>query len=399
MKHSMYCLGTDILDEGAARVLENVQARAGVRGLTVAAKYHAVRDIYPHNPRRRVATLSPARYFRTGAPDSGGLRLGPQRDALEEACTEGARQAMQISAWVVMLHEDDLSGEGLDWQVNCFGDQLLGNLCPASPKTKRDVLDLVREISGYPVDVLRAEALDYQVLHHGHHHERVLERYDALALWLLGVCFCEYCLEAAGAFGVDGARLGAQVREHLEASFEEERPERPLSLDQVSEVSDEFLSYLSFRQATVASLVATAVEEAGRRGTAVSFIDSSLIASPDGGALAVERGWQRGVDSGLIEQSGASLELPAYVGDPGRLAAELAGYARTVGTKGTRTIVRPGPPDTERQEDLDERVRTIAALKCAEVNFYCYGLYRLSTLDRIRKCLEVLRAESRGDAP
>jgi hypothetical protein len=306
---------------------------------------------------------------------------------------------MQISAWVVMLHEDHLSGEGLDWQVNCFGDQLLGNLCPASPKTKRDVLDLVREICAYPIDVFRAEALDYQVLHHGHHHERILERYDALALWLLGVCFCEHCLDAAGAFGVDGPRLKARVREHLEASFGDASAERPLSLDEVSEVSDEFLPYLKFRQATVAALVAIAVEEARRRGTAVSFIDSSLIPPPDGGALAVERGWQRGVDSGLIEQSGASLELPAYVGDPGRLAEELAGYGRSVGTKDIRTIVRPGPPDTERQEDLDERVQTIAALPCAEVNFYCYGLYRLSTLDRIRKCLEVLGAASKGDAP
>lgn len=398
MKHSVYCLGTDILDEGAARVLENIQARTGVRGLTVAAKYHAVRDIYPHNPRRRVATVMPARYFRTITPDSA-VRPGLQRDALEEACIEGARQAMQISAWVVMLHEDDLSREGLDWQVNCFGDQLLGNLCPASPKTKRDVLDLVRDICAYPVDVLRAEALDYQVLHHGHHHERVLERYEALALWLLGVCFCEHCLEAAGAFGADGPRLKAQVHEYLEASFEEERPERPLSLDEVLEVSDEFLAYLNFRQATVASLVAIAVEEAGRRGAAVSFIDSSLIPSPDGGELAVERGWQRGVDSGLIEQSGASLELPAYVGDPVRLGEELAGYARTVAAKDIRTIVRPGLPDTERQEDLDERVRTIAAIACAEVNFYCYGLYRLSTLDRIRKSLEVLGAASKGDAP
>lgn len=397
MEHSVYCLGTDILDEGAARVLDNIQTRAGVRGVTVAAKYHAVRDIYPHNPRRSVATLTPARYFRTGAP-ANAVRPGLRPDALEEACAEGERRAMEISAWVVMLHEDHLDREGLDWQVNCFGDQLLGSLCPTSPKTRGDVLDLVREICAYPIKVMRAEALDYQVLHHGHHHERILEGYDALTLWLLGVCFCEHCLEGAGALGVDGPRLKAQAREYIEASFDGPRAERSLSLDELSEVSDEFPSYLNFRQATVASLVAHVAEEAGRKGTAVSFIDSSLVPPLGGGDLAVGRGWQRGIDAKLIEEAGATLELPAYTGDSRRLAEELAGYRRTL-ARDIRAIVRPGLPDTERQEELDERVQMIAAFSCAEVNFYCYGLYRLSTLDRARRCLEALDGANKEGSP
>lgn len=392
----MYCLGTDILDEGAGRVLENIQTRAGVLGVTVAAKYHAVRDIYPHNPRRSVATLTPARYFRTGAP-AKAVRPGSQRDALEEACAEAERREMEISAWAVMLHEDHLDGEGLDWQVNCFGDQLLGSLCPASSRTRRDMLDLVREICAYPVKVLRAEALDYQLLHHGHHHERILDSYDAMTLWLLGVCFCAHCLEGAGALGVDAPRLKAQAREYLEASFEEPRAERSLLLDELSEVSDELPSYLNFRQATVASLVANVVEEARRAGPAVSFIDLSLVPPLSGEGLAVERGWQRGVDVKLIEEAGATLELPAYTRDSRRLADELAGYRRTLAGD-IRAIVRPGPPDTEHQEDLDERVQTIAAFSCAEVNFYCYGLYRLSALDRARRCLEALDAANKQGA-
>ena len=63
MDSSVYCLPADLLGEGADRVAGTVRDRAGVGGVTVAACYHASRDILPHNPVYRVASLAPGAFY------------------------------------------------------------------------------------------------------------------------------------------------------------------------------------------------------------------------------------------------------------------------------------------------------------------------------------------------
>ena len=114
MDSSVYCLPADLLGEGADRVVGTVRDRAGVPGVTVAACYHASRDIYPHNPAYRVASLAPARSTpwtrrRTRArcaPPSARPR--PAWDILAETCRAAAPLGVQVSAWAVLLHRDDL---------------------------------------------------------------------------------------------------------------------------------------------------------------------------------------------------------------------------------------------------------------------------------------------------
>ncbi|HEY1002911.1 MAG TPA: hypothetical protein VGD83_25035 [Streptosporangiaceae bacterium] len=59
MDSSVYCLPADLLGEGADRVIGTVRDRAGASGVTVAACYHASRDIYPHNPAYRASRSRP----------------------------------------------------------------------------------------------------------------------------------------------------------------------------------------------------------------------------------------------------------------------------------------------------------------------------------------------------
>ena len=59
MHSSVYCLPADLLGEGAERVVGTVRDRAGVPGVTVAACYHASRDILPHNPVYRAPRSAP----------------------------------------------------------------------------------------------------------------------------------------------------------------------------------------------------------------------------------------------------------------------------------------------------------------------------------------------------
>jgi hypothetical protein len=55
---------TDIHGEGRDTVLDNLQHRAGVSGIALAAVYHDARDVFPHNPLRRVRFMTSAAYFR-----------------------------------------------------------------------------------------------------------------------------------------------------------------------------------------------------------------------------------------------------------------------------------------------------------------------------------------------
>ena len=63
MDSPVYCLPADLLGEGAERVVGTVRDRAGVPRVTVAACYHASRDILPHNPVYRVASLAPGVFY------------------------------------------------------------------------------------------------------------------------------------------------------------------------------------------------------------------------------------------------------------------------------------------------------------------------------------------------
>jgi hypothetical protein len=83
---SVYCLPADILGEGADRVVGTVRDRAGLPGVTVAACYHASRDILPHNPAYRVASLAPGAFY---AVDPSAYP-GPLRPAVDPADTSAA---------------------------------------------------------------------------------------------------------------------------------------------------------------------------------------------------------------------------------------------------------------------------------------------------------------------
>lgn len=61
MASSVYCLPADLLGEGAERVATQLRDRAGGSVLTVAACYHASRDILPHNPVYGLPRWLPAR--------------------------------------------------------------------------------------------------------------------------------------------------------------------------------------------------------------------------------------------------------------------------------------------------------------------------------------------------
>jgi hypothetical protein len=111
---SIFAFATDIRDEGVATVLDNVQHRAGLGGIAVAAAYHEARDIFPHNPARKVRFLeSGAVYFRPDPVRWRDVRLRPPTsdaaDALPELIAAAERRDVQVHAWTVFLHNGALA--------------------------------------------------------------------------------------------------------------------------------------------------------------------------------------------------------------------------------------------------------------------------------------------------
>jgi hypothetical protein len=63
LETSTFAFATDLADEGVEPVLRNVQERGGLSGITPAFVYHAARDVFPHNPRRKVQLLDRGEFW------------------------------------------------------------------------------------------------------------------------------------------------------------------------------------------------------------------------------------------------------------------------------------------------------------------------------------------------
>ena len=395
MHSSVYCLPADLLGEGADRVVGTVRDRAGVSGVTVAACYHASRDIYPHNPAYRVASLAPGVFYAVDpSVYPGPLRpaVSPSaagRDILAEACRAAAPLGVQVSAWAVLLHRDDLDDRAAGVQENCFGDRFLGRLCPASPAVRDYVLAVTRDLCRYPIAALRAEALHYQGAAHGHHHERCLEDFGEITRFLLGLCFCRWCAGQAAGRDIDVPALAARCRDYLGGVFDS-APDAP-SLTEAC--GPDIHPYLAARTATVTTLARAATETARESGVRLTLLDETIPMQ----AYATGHGFdpnrelvraELAVDPRALSQAGVHLEEPLYLAEPADTAAALTWYRAQLGPDAPLSVVlRPGPPDTTTPASLAEKAQLARSHNCTELNFYAYGLYRLQSLTQIRRAL------------
>jgi hypothetical protein len=354
---SVYCLPADLLGEGAERVAAQLRERAGGPGLTVAACYHASRDILPHNPAYRVVSMAPGAFYHVDpSAYPGPLRPAPSpsadgRDILAEACQAAGRLGLPVSAWAVLLHRDDLSADGSEVQENCFGDRFPGRLCPARPAVRDYVLAMVRDLCRYPIAALRAEALHYQGTSHGHHHERCLEDYGELARFLLGLCFCPSCAVPGTECGADVPALAARCRAYLSQAFDGSTPPRPADADSLSGAGGpDLLAYLDARTATVTALAAAATEAARQAGVRLTLLDETIPAQSyatghgfDPGRLAVRA--EMGIAPRALAQAGVHLEEPVYLTDPADADTAIAWYRTQLGPAAPLSVIlRPGLP-------------------------------------------------------
>jgi hypothetical protein len=396
---SAFAFPSDLADEGVETVLRNLQERAGLGGITPAFVYHAARDVFPHNPRRKVVLRD--RGTLLFPPDPSlyeGVRIEPRVDAaalehdvLAETCRAAAARGLAVNAWTVFLHADR-PGEHLDCVTqNAFGDLYPADLCAANPDVRAYVRALVADIARYDVQAIIAESLHFHGLEHGYHHERYFTELGSRGRYLLGLCFCEHCLARAARAGVDGAALRTAVRRELEQVFDDRRAvtEGELEPEQLTELT----GYLAMRAETVTTLAAEAAETAAAAGKRFVFMDLSgavkgyATGRPVGGPAA-EVAWRVGIDFAGLQRVCPEVEVVGYAADVERLRLDLVTYGDVLDGRPFAVALRPSPPDCESQENLAAKVGLARELGAARIDFYHYGLVRLEALDWIRGAIE-----------
>jgi len=377
---SIYCFATDLADEGIDAVLDNASTRGGLGGVTVAAAYHEGRDVFPHNPRRKVRFLEGGAVFL----EPHALRkvrlqppVSPYASTLPETVGAAERRGMAVRAWTVFLHNGALAEAHPDCAPeNAFGDRYVTDLCPAHPDVRAYACALAADVAALGVGTITSESLHYHGLEHGYAHERYFVPLSARVRHLLGLCFCEHCLAAARADGVDGEAVRRAARDEIQRAFDGDDDAR----------DPEYDDYARVRERVVTSLVGEVAEAAG--GVPFEFIELSGAAKgyatgrPSGGP-AREIAWQFGIDVDAVARECTGLQAMGYAADPARVEADLDAYGNTA----VSLILRPSPPDCDSAENLRTKVALARARELGRVDFYHYGLMRLDALDLIRAAL------------
>ena len=390
-----------------AAALDNISGRAGLGGVTMAAAYHHGRDIFPHNPIRKVQFLEGGAVF--FQPDHSryrgvGLepvvsRLGQQSDVLADLCREGASRGLRIRAWTVYLHNFTLGESHPDCASrNAFGDPYLTDLCPSNPQVRAFCRALTTDIASKGVDCVVAESLHFHGLEHGFHHERYFIDLGAFGRYLLGLCFCDHCLAAADKRGVQAKRLREEARRELERRFAASPAgDHELVRAEVAAFAGgELEGYLETRADTVASLAGEAAAAAAAEGATFAFIDLSgavkgyATGRPSGDA-APTIAWQFGIDIPAVAAACGQVEAIGYAAEPDRLRFDLAAYRSSVGEPNRLSaVMRPMAPDCESADNLARKLAIAQEAGAVEVGFYHYGFMRLESLDLIRSALDAI---------
>lgn len=398
MDASLFVFAVDLVDTGFSGALEEIRDRSGVGGVSLATAYHNARDVLPHNPVRKVyfhdgGTVlfrpEPARY---GALVPTEDSLQREQDVLARLCDAADLRGMTTRAWTVYLHNSRLATAHPECAPqNAFGDRYLTDLCPANEEVRRYSVALTGDICRYPVRSIFAEALHFKTIDHGYHHERSFVDLGPVARFLLGLCFCASCRQAAARHGVDGDRLQARVAGYLEGIFEAGTGGHdPLTREALIEVIGEELDgLLTARLETVSTLVDEVADTA--RAAGVRFTYSAHGGSAKGGSTrssdSPTEAWVLGVDLSRVASLVDDFEILGYVPEPDDLRQLVAGYIDEIGDVEFGVGLRPMWPDTLSASNLIDKVAVVRAAGASRVDFYHYGLMPSRSLDWIRSAL------------
>ncbi|GAA2866510.1 hypothetical protein GCM10010517_26020 [Streptosporangium fragile] len=401
MDSSLYVYVEDVRGEGPEKVLDRITGY-GVTGVTVAAACRRARDITPHG-RTRVTVRRDGVHFPPPDDLFGGLRLVPPvQDGAEEEPLAAlrlatARRGLALHGWTVFLRNGTLGLADPDVTVrNCFGDRgSPADLCPSHPDVRLYAVALGRAVARQGVDSVVAEALHFGAFGHGHRHEPGFVPLGPMDVFLLGLCFCDFCMRRAVDLGVNAEAAREECSRIVGGVFDGDPPAQGevTRAALTAYAGPEVVAYARARSEVVTSLVSDVSAAVTEEGSRLVFLDGTGSAKgyadglPSPG-LAAHDAWQFGVDLVALGDLVPSLGALAYARDAARIAEDVAAYRRsTAKDRELRVVLRPGLPDTDTADRLAAKVRAVRTSGADAVDFYAYGLVPYPVLDRIPDAL------------
>jgi hypothetical protein len=386
---AIYAYPWDLAETGAAAAVEEFLG-LGLDTVTVAGSYHAGKFLRPHGKTGKVYFPEDGTvYFKANPQSYGAIKPVPnsmlmERDVIGELC---ASKAIATNVWLVLLHNTLLGSSHREATVaNAFGDRYVYSLCPSSPDARAYAIALAQDVTDrYPVSGISLETPGFLPFVHGFHHEFALNAPNRWLDNMLGLCFCEHCVNGARVADIDAVALKTRVARGIEAYLASDVDFPPDMADAfwLADTRDpELGAFLNWRSSVVTSLVSE-IRASVRKDVTVAVIPS--VARPTAGA------WYEGSDlRGLAEAAGI-IEACLYETGAVRIKADLFDIRRRLGDKGKlRAILRPAHPDlTSRSEFL----AVMAVLKEAgikDVAFYNWGHVRAANLAWIGEGLDLL---------
>ena len=385
---SVWTYPWDLHDIGLDVALDRI-AQAGGNCISLATSYHAGRFLQPGNPRRKVYfpqdgtvyyRLDPARWKGQEIRALQADVVTAEGDYLAALVDRRDRGGAQVSCWTVCLHNTRL-GMAHPGHVmrTAHGDPQLYALCPSSPAARAYVTTLVREVAEvYAPDRIELETPEFMGFSHGFHHEK-----DGLGLtpeeeFLLGLCFCEHCRQAATAAAVPFDAARGRVADLLDAAFARALPQRsfadfPTRGLAAFDAEPALAAFLRWRPQAVTGLVAQ-VAAAVPAATELTVID-------------YDGSWAGGLDIAALAPSLAGVVYCAYFAPPERIGALLAPVRAALGpAKRLAAGFQLFHPNVADAADLAARVAA-ATPHAGDLNFYNLGLVPPARLDWMRDAL------------
>lgn len=386
---AIYTYAWDLAETGVAKAIGEFKA-LGLDTVTMAGSYHAGKFLRPHGITGKVYFPEDGTvYFKTNPSRYGAIKpiathLLKERDVLRELTDSGA---MQVNAWMVLMHNTPLGIRHPEaTTANAFGDRYIYSLCPSHPEARAYAVNLVCDVTEtYPVMGVSLESPGFAPYVHGFHHEFALNQPNRWLDALLGLCFCDHCLEGATKAGIDARALKSHVANDI-SDYLASEVDFPLDMAEAFWTADtrsngELKAFLDWRCTIVTSLVGE-IRSTVRKDASVAVIPS--VARPTGGA------WYEGSDLAALADACGIIEACFYEPSAARVKADLFDIKRRLKGKGQlRGIARPAWPDFTNKPEFLAAIQALSEGGVAGLAFYNWGHLRQANVAWIAEAMRI----------
>ena len=395
----------DVAEEGTEQTLAQIVS-LGVEGISLTASWPGRAVLRPRAPAQRLYV--PERgsvYFRPDEARWKDLPLRPHRaelvlmeDYFETLPIRAQRESLSLEARVVFLPYMPPPGPAKRttgrigpkpvplerlFVKNAFGDRLPGYLCPAHEEVRAFFVELITDITRRGVTSVVLESYGFP-------------RYDFASLagaqalaaspaaaFLMGVCFCEKCMERGEQTNIDTSPLAWRVRNFLERVLSgEPAPSEPLAEtpDGLGEIDELLPAYLRVRNDIVGTLV---------RDLRAALGPEVRLTALTGSKFPASEAWQEGLDVARLAAGADVVRLQGGAPDADAFIRDITGAReRTSGRAELSVRLTPGPPHAATFDQFAEKVMIARDLGLESVVFSSLGELAHAHLKWIPKAVE-----------